>query len=302
MTDGLGEVGAPERQERKRGRTVPDRGLGFFRPGSVVWDVHREQVLLLGGPRALLLQIAHPLVAAGVADHSDFRSDPLGRLRRTLEVTLGFVFGDRAHAEACAARLRAVHARVEGKLAEAAPAFRAGTRYRALDPDLLLWVHATLVDTTLLLYPRLVRPLSPAERRRYYAESKQLARFAGVPETRIPPDLRAFRRYVATMLRGSEIVPTATARAIADAVLRPPRPLWLWSLQGLSTLAAAALLPPRLREAYDLPFRGRERRAWRLLEATLRRTLPLLPARVRWFPEAREADARVARGPGASSA
>jgi len=114
---------------------MPD--VGLFGPDSLTWRVNREQALLLGGGRALLLQLAHPLVAAGVADHSDFRSDPLRRLRRTLDATLAMIFGTTAEAEAAAAGVRAVHERVTGTLRTRVGRFDAGTPYRAEDPALL---------------------------------------------------------------------------------------------------------------------------------------------------------------------
>src|SRR4030081_2124382 len=110
---------------------------GLFEEDSITRRVNRENILLLGGGRALLMQIAHPKVAAGVDEHSDFRSHPIRRLRRTIRMTMAIVFGDRETALTAARAVNQVHAKVRG------------TGYRALDPDLLLWVHATLADTAL---------------------------------------------------------------------------------------------------------------------------------------------------------
>ena len=136
---------------------------GLFGPTSVTWRVNREAVLLLGGGRALLMQIAHPLVAAGVADHSDFRSDPLGRLRRTLEAMLTITFGTVEEAKRTLRSVNGIHAKVCGTLEEATGGFAAGSRYQARDPRLLLWVHATLVDTSIVVYRRYVGDLSDEE-------------------------------------------------------------------------------------------------------------------------------------------
>src|SRR5438477_9238059 len=132
---------------------------GLFPRHAIIRQVNGEGALLLGGGRALLMQLAHPSVAAGVADHSDFETDPFGRLRRTLEAETTLVFGTLEEAHATAARIRAVHERVTGP------------GYQANDPELLLWVHATLVDTALRVYTRFVRPLRPNEAEAYYDES-----------------------------------------------------------------------------------------------------------------------------------
>src|ERR1043166_5444274 len=119
----------------------------FFAPGSAIWRVDREMALLLGGGRALLMQIAHPKIAAGVADHSRFATDPLARLKQTMETMWSIVFDDRARAQASLDRLGRVHERVQGRVPN-------GPSYSARDPELLLWVHATLVDSALVTYDR----------------------------------------------------------------------------------------------------------------------------------------------------
>jgi uncharacterized protein (DUF2236 family) len=147
-------------------------------------EVNRERVLLVGGQRALIMQLAHPLVAAGVSDHSDFPSRAVERLRRTLDLSLALIYGTPVEAEAAAAGIRAVHDRVTGTAD--------GRPYAASDPALLLWVNATLVDTTLLVYGRFVRGLSEVARRRYYLETVDTAELFGIPRDVIPPDLDAF--------------------------------------------------------------------------------------------------------------
>src|SRR5438093_7563572 len=139
----------------------------MFGPGSLTWRVNGEAVLLLGGGRALILQVAHPRVAAGVAAFSDYRRDPWGRLYRTLDLTLKIAFGDPGTSRAASDRLRRAHQRVAG-------ADDRGQPYRALDPDLLLWVHATLIDTSLTMYERYVGALTARERELYYEEMKTL--------------------------------------------------------------------------------------------------------------------------------
>ena len=125
-------------------------GQGLFSPDSVAWKIDRERAVLLGGGRSLLMQLAHPRVARGVAEHSDFRRRPFRRLARTLTLSLDSVFGDRDVALRSAGRINAAHASVRGE------------GYSAFDPDLLLWVFATLADSAVLSYELFVRGLTTA--------------------------------------------------------------------------------------------------------------------------------------------
>src|SRR5437867_13172578 len=148
-----------DRLRAATGRTRIDLTRSLYGADSMTWRVNREAVLLLGGGRALLLQVAHPLVAAGVAAHSEFHAHPLRRLWRTLDLMLTLVFADGAGALRAVRTIEGVHARVHGVLEAPSGPFPRGTRYEANDPALLLWVYATLVDTALVVYERLVEPL-----------------------------------------------------------------------------------------------------------------------------------------------
>src|SRR5436190_925501 len=159
---------------RNHGSAADGRESRLVEPGSVAWRVASEGVLLLGGGRALLLQVAEPRVAAGVGAFSSYREAPWRRLYRTIDVTTRIVFGNRHSSSEAAAGLHRVHQRVRGR-------DDAGRRYRALDPDLLMWVQATLIDTSLLIYDRYVQPLSQAERAAYYEEMKPVAEAYGIP-------------------------------------------------------------------------------------------------------------------------
>jgi uncharacterized protein (DUF2236 family) len=128
--------------------------VGLFWTGRSYLAGQREGVLLVGGGAALILQMAHPLVAAGVAEHSNYREYPWGRLYRTLDLTAKIVFGERRTAEEAARRIRAAHERVQGVTAENGGRYLKGTPYHANDPELLMWVHATLVRTALDVYQR----------------------------------------------------------------------------------------------------------------------------------------------------
>lgn len=229
----------------------PPAHEGLFRAGCWLRRVSAEPVLLFGGGRALLLEVAHPLVAAGVAEHSDFERDPFGRLQRTLDSMSAIVFRDRASALAAARGVEVSHARVRGTLSCDAGPFQAGTPYSGRDPELVRWVWATLVDTALVVHERFVAPLDERALTAYYADQRVVARLLGVPEGLLPEDADAFRRYVDDMLEDGTLTVTEQARAIARAVLAPPVKLAGQRRVGDLT---AALLPPRLREAFGLAW------------------------------------------------
>jgi uncharacterized protein (DUF2236 family) len=272
---------------------------GLFGPDSEAWRLDREAMLLLGaGPRALLLQIAHPAVAAGVAEHSDFRADPWRRLDGTLRSYLRIIYGSTSVARAEIRRLHALHRSV------------VGAGYSARDPELALWVHATLVDSTLVAYDRWIEPLSRTRAAAFYAETVPLGRAFGVPAALLPGDLDAFERYVEGRLAPSGPVhPGRTARDLAEEILHPPLPgvlgglpmptrLYAWTLWP-----ALGLLPPTVREAYGFAWGPRERAVSRWLVAGWRAWRPMLPAGFRQMPQALAADRRMAgaRAPSAAT-
>jgi uncharacterized protein (DUF2236 family) len=251
----------------------------MFGPGSLTWRVNGEAVLLLGGGRALILQVAHPKVAAGVAEFSDYRQDPWGRLYRTLEVTLKIVFGDAEASRAASERLRRAHMRVAG-------ADDRGEPYRALDPELLLWVHATLIDTSLTIYERYVGALTPRERSLYYEEMKALGEAYSIPRDAMPADHTAFRRYWASMLADGLRV-TETTREVAASIMRPGLPRVAWPALEAIRLVTAGTLPAPLRDELELGWGPGRERLFAASQLAIRRLMPALPALVRRFPPAR---------------
>jgi uncharacterized protein (DUF2236 family) len=269
---------------------------GLFGPGSIVWTIGRERILLVGGQAALLLQLAHPLVAGGVAGQSRFARDPFARLRATLHAVLTISFGDQRQSEAAAAAVRATHNRVRGRLAERVGRFGAGTRYDASDPQLALWVHATLVTTALDTYDLFVRRLTREDRARYWAETAPFAELFGVGPRVLPSGYAAFEGYFASMVTGPDLAVGSPARAVAAGVLRPPLPTLLGPARSVARVITAALLPPPIRSAYGLPWGRAERSAVGALAASARAASPLLPERVRFWPHYRLARARAATG------
>jgi uncharacterized protein (DUF2236 family) len=271
-----------------RGFPRPARGRpgdpGLFGPGSLAWRINRESVLLLGGGRALLLQVANPMVAAGVADHSDFTANPYDRLWRTVDAALTVIFGDTEQAATAVERVTRIHWHVRG--------VRGGRPYSALDPDLLLWVHATLVESSIAAYDAFVHPLPFAVRERYYLEMQTMGTAFGVPDELHPSSYAAFRAYMDDTIAGLEI--DDECRAIARRVLSPPMPAPLVPAGLLGGLGSIGLLPPRVRSELRLRWNRGTELAFHAMAAGLRATVPLLPSDVRFWPHARHALHRVA--------
>jgi len=266
---------------------------GLYGPGSEAWALNREAMLLLGaGPRALLMQLAHPGVAAGVADHSDFRADPWARLDGTLRSYLRIVYGTTTAARAEIRRLNELHRSITGPT------------YHARDPELSLWVHATLVDSTIAVADAWLEPLSRDRRARYYAETVPIGRAFGISSSRLPPDLDAFEAFLAdAMAPGGPVAPNETARELADAVLHPPLgpvlpavgwlppPAYAWTLWP-----SIGLLPEPIRRGYDFRWGAREQLVSRWLVGAWRAWRPLLPVAFRQMPQAQAADRRIRAG------
>jgi uncharacterized protein (DUF2236 family) len=263
-----------------------DEAVGLFGPGSLAWRIDREVVVLAGGSCALLMQAAHPVVAAGVLQHSTYATDPFGRLRRTLKTSFDVVFGSRSRAEAAIRRVNGIHRAVRGQRTDVA------TAYTALDPEALLWVHATLIDTALRVYGRFVAPLSSAEEQAYHAEAAPVAEQLGVPPSILPPTIVELRAWMAGMMDDGRVQVTPTAREIARTVLYPaswlPRVAW-----EAAHLVSIATLPDALRRQYAIPWSPARQRAVAALAALTRRTLPVVPPPLRFVPHARTAERRV---------
>jgi uncharacterized protein (DUF2236 family) len=245
----------------------------LFAPDSAIRRIGGEAVLMLGGGRALLLQAAHPLVAAGIVDHSAYATEPWRRLARTMVALYTVVHGSRADAARVAAQVRAVHTGVTGTAA--------GRDYSALDPELQLWVHATLVDTGLVMYETFVRALRIEEQEAFYAEMRVVARVFGVPARVLPRTLAAFRGYQRRQLESGELEVTDASRAVAATVLDPPLPLPLRPAARLLNLATVGLLPEPVRTGYGLGWGPAREAALRTSAASVRRALPLVPRRIR---------------------
>ncbi|MGH2401388.1 MAG: oxygenase MpaB family protein [Candidatus Limnocylindria bacterium] len=267
--------------------TAASEAAGLFGPDSISWRIDREVLVLAGGSCALLLQAAHPVVAAGVTEHSTYATDPFGRLMRTLESSFDVVFGSRSTAEAAIRRVNAIHRSVRGQLAD-------GTAYSAMDPEALLWVHATLVDTALRVYGRFVADLSSADEQAYHGEAARVALLLGVPERLLPATIEELRSWMSHRMVDGTIRVTPQARRIAGTVLYPMRvvPRVAWDAAHLISLST---LPEGVRRQYGIGWSPARERGVESIARFTRRALPFLPTVVRHAPQARAADRRLRR-------
>lgn len=250
--------------------------------------IGQESVGLLGGGRALLLQLAHPLVAAGVVDHSDFQADPLLRLQRTMDLMYTVLHGQEEQVEAALRHFNTTHSSIRGSLPQAAGPFPSGTAYDAHDPTLKWWVLATLIDSQLLIYDRFVAPLSPGERMAYYSEAKMLALRFGIPISIMPTGIEDFNAYMQSMLSSETLIVTDTTRRLAREVLDPP--VWVVprAFAQIARFVTPGLLPENLRQAYGFTWDTRRQATLDGLSHASRLLLPFLPAQLRLIPQARD--------------
>ena len=269
-----------------------DHFAGVFGPGSMMWRIDKEAAIFLGAGRALLLQLAHPWIAAAIAEHSRTLTDPIGRFHRTFNAMFTIVFGTTEQALGAARRLHRRHAGISGRLTAALGPFAAGSRYQANDVAALSWVHTTLIDTALVAYELVCPPLGAAERQGYWSEARRFAAFFGVPQETLPQSWAEFSAGNARMWGSNVLTVGEQAREIAEAVLSGagtwlPMPSWYRAL-------TARLLPARLRDEFGLPYGRREERKTERALAVLRRVYPRLPRRLRHVGPYHEACARLA--------
>ena len=258
-------------------------------PGSVSWKINREVIVIASWGRAILLQLAHPAVAAGVCHHSGFRGSLLTSFRRmqsTLGAMLSITFGDTEQMIATAARINTIHDHVHGRVSSSSHE-ATGATYSAHDTDLQRWVHATLLESVSLTYELLVGPLSGRERDRYCAEAAIMEPLLGMPARSLPRDSAQLAVYMRQMLASGNLVVTDTSRSLARAVLYPPRWYMVWPAFRPVQLLTLGLLPPSIRDAYGFEWRARDARAFARWAMLLRKSLRLLPPIAREWPIAR---------------
>ncbi|OAF03601.1 hypothetical protein AYJ54_03550 [Bradyrhizobium centrolobii] len=264
---------------------------GVFGPTSVTWRIDREAVIFLGAGRALLLQLAHPWVAAAIAEHSRTFADPIGRFHRTFDIMFAMVFGSLDRAFLSARQLHRRHTMIVGHMPEAVGPFAAGSSYCANDVPALRWVHATLVETALMAHDLVLPPFSFEDRERYWAESKVFAALFGLTPDDLPADWTGFAAYNAQMAQSETLTVSAAAREIATQILGGARP-WLRPPRWYRALTVS-MLPERLRAGFGFALDERDARAADRALTWIRRVYPRLPNRLRYVGPYQEAQARL---------
>jgi len=275
-------------------RETRDPRAGVFGPDSMLWRINRESIAFLGGGRAALLQLAHPFVAHAVDQHSHTKTDLLGRFVRTFDNVFSMVFGDLDSALGSAKRVHTYHGTVTGQIEEDVGPYTKGHRYEANTIPALLWVQATLLDTSVQIYELIFRPLSLWEKDAYYEESLKFGALFGIPPSAAPRDWTAFRKYVEDMFApGSAIAVGGPAREMAHYLMQPPAPGLGLMMKWYETMTAV-LLPERVREEYGFHVGNAERATFRASVEALRRAYPHLPYALRFLPAYNDALRRIA--------
>jgi uncharacterized protein (DUF2236 family) len=250
-------------------------------PDTVTWRRASDARVLAAAGYALLLQVSHPTVGAGVSEHSSFRRDPWGRLLRTLDYSCTMAYGGPDAAGRMGARIRAMHTSIRGTRPD-------GTPYSALEPEAYAWVHATLAQGIFLAHERFGLPFAGAQREQLWAEWRVLGRLLGIRDGELPGDWRGFCAYVEEMT-STRLERTAAVEEVLDALAHPAppelaalyRPLWQLAripLAHLVMLATGGLLTPALRRRLGVPWGSRRELELRVLSRTLRAATPLMPA------------------------
>ncbi|MFP5378964.1 MAG: oxygenase MpaB family protein [Vicinamibacteria bacterium] len=264
----------------------------FARPprGGVTWRLAGERLGLLAWPRAILLQLAHPLVAAGVAAHSGFRASPwapYARLHSTTRAMRRLTFGSDADAQTALAGILRIHDRVHGALGADVPPHHAGDAYSAHDPALLLWVHATLLDSYARILGEVLGPVPARDLDAYCAESAGLAIALGARDADVPRTWTALQTFMADAVSSGQVSVGPDARELAPAILRPPLSWMAWPVRRAGELVTVGSLPPSLRAQYGFTWTADDERRRARTVALVRSARAGLPLRLARWPESR---------------
>ena len=276
----------PEQQSDSVLPSVEEAATLVPGPESITWRISGDARILATAGYALMLQVAHPTVGAGVAEHSNFRQDPWGRLFRTLDYTTIMVYGGHELAAETGRRVRNMHKHIKGTLP-------GGDSYYALEPTAYAWVHATLADAIVTGHHHFGLRLNRGQIEAFYAEWRRLGRLVGVRESELPENWAAFRDYFDRMI-DEELVSNETVHDVVESLgapAAPPLPLLggrAWRVARLPAarigrLATIGLLPPRLRDRLGLPWSRSQDLQLRALAGASRRARPLMPETARNF-------------------
>jgi uncharacterized protein (DUF2236 family) len=266
---------------------------GYFPRGeSVLRRVHGTKAVgVLYGQRALLMQATHPLAFAGLIANTQGLDAPFRRLARTATTMEQVFFGTRAEADAVTARVRELHARVDGRLVEPAGPHPAGAPYRADSPEFLLWILACLAESAQVVYERLVRRLDAAERERFWSDYVLLGELFGLDRAEAPATYAGFRAYMDERLASTDLHVVAEAHELGRRVaFELPLPAHRAPALRVINFLVVGMLPARVRDLYDIEWDGSRQVAFDALCRSLRAGARLTPAALRRGPSAADYD------------
>ncbi len=269
---------------------IPHQGTaGFFGPHSISWQLYREPLVLVGGIRALLLQIAHPAIADGVQRYSNFQEDALERGKRTFMAMAKIYFGDVEVAKKTALQLHTIHSFIKGTYKDQKDNIKS---YGANDPDLLLWVLATLIDTTFLVFEKIKGILSTQQKQQFFEEAKTTAFLMGIPENSFPANLQEFNHYFSHTIK-NELRVDETSLSLARAILNNR-----YSSKRISEALALGFLPEKLIVAFELDLSKTTSKRFKRIIKRIKFFYFLFPAYLRYAPAWHQARFRMAKAEG----
>lgn len=271
---------------------VIDPNAGIFGPGSMFWEIGKYSTAFVGAGRAALLQTAHPWVANGIKQHSRTMQDPLSRFRGTFTNVFTMVYGSVDKVMESAFRVHNVHTRIKGAIEEDSGAFSKGSHYQANHIDAMIWVHATLWETSVKMYELVIGPLTRDEKERYYQETKMFALLFGLPESSLPKNWPEFIEYNEAMWNSDQLTVKDAGKEIAH-FLFTFNPL-LKPVLSRYKIVTSMMMPERLREQYDLPPATAANLAlYERYIGYLRKSYPYFPKPLRYLPPYVEARRRL---------
>jgi uncharacterized protein (DUF2236 family) len=270
------------RDEARFQRNSPDEDPFLFAPESEMWRINRERCGLIYGPAAAILQLAHPRIAQGVYDHSGFQTDTLGRLSRTLRSTNQIAFGRVSEAEAVSVRLAALHSKVRGTVSAG---IEGPSVYSAAEPELLFWVLATLITAAVNGYEFVYGHLPLTRKEAFYRDMRQFGEYFGVAAALPPKGWLAFETYYKNMVGGDLLGSHWMCRELARSVIYPQDFPGTRLLGRVIDFVPIETLPPKVRDRLGLRSTISSRFRMRLARSVLPKVFPLLPRRLRFYPE-----------------
>lgn len=280
-------------QLKKLHGKIPDPRIGLYGPDSMMWKLSKPLMPgAWGSGRALLLQTAHPWVTAGIDEHSIVREDPMLRARRTFNNILTMTFGSMPQVMASANLVHKTHNSITGEVPYEAGAFNKHSEYRANEVNAMIWVHATLWDTLVMMYEEMEAPLTTAEKERFYEETKLFAMLFGIPRDSLPPDWESFMDYNRAMWNSPQLTVTPAAIRLKEDLF-DARSLWLIAPLYAQEIISAKHLPTRVREGYGMDYGFWEKLNYGIFKSGATVTGWLLPETWESNPVYLEAQARL---------